>query len=159
MIVFVPATVSKAVLIQPFIPRLRACLHDHNSKAEAAHRIRVRLAVHAGEVVRGPHGWIGTDLNLTCRLVDSAPLREELLLRPHADLVVALSDVVHRAVVRHGHRGIEANAYTEVPLKVKEVATRAWIHTQVREDRHVVIDLRAPDRQSRSGTAAAAATS
>jgi class 3 adenylate cyclase len=158
VIVFVPATVSKAVLVQPFIPRLTTCLRDHNSKADTAHRIRVRLAVHAGEVVRGPHGWIGTDLNLTCRLVDSAPLREELARRPHADLVIALSDVVHQAVVRHGHRGIEANAYTEVPLKVKEVATRAWIHTSVREDRHV-IDLRAPDRQSRSGTAAAAATS
>jgi hypothetical protein len=159
LILFVPATISKAVLVRPFLPQVRTFLHAHNSKVEAAHRIRVRLAVHAGEVVRGPHGWIGADLNLTCRLVDSEALREELVRQPRSDLVVALSDVVHQAVVRHGHRGTEASEYTEVPLNVKELATRAWIHAPAREDRQIVTTLRAPDRQSRSGTAVAAATS
>jgi class 3 adenylate cyclase len=160
LIVFVPATVSKAALVQPFLPSMETLLHSHNAKADVAHRIRVRIAVHAGEVVAGPHGWIGTDLNLTCRLVDSVPLREELVRRPRADLVVALSDVVHRAVVRHGHRGIDASAYREVPVNVKEVATRAWIHSPVREDRHTVTTLHpASDRHFRSGTPIAAATS
>ncbi|MGK3206176.1 hypothetical protein [Amycolatopsis sp. MEPSY49] len=158
VIVFVPATVSKAVLVRPFVPQLSTFLHEHNAKAEAVHRIRVRLAVHAGEVVRGPYGWLGADLNLTCRLVDSAPLREELVRRPCADLVVALSDVVHQAVVRHGHRGTAPTEYTAVPLKVKEVATRAWIHQPAREDCPVTA-LRAPDHRSRSGTALAAVTS
>lgn len=144
MIVFVPATVSKAALLLPFLPQLDARLHDHNSQAEAAHHLRVRVAVHAGEVVRGPHGWLGTDVNLACRLVDSAPLRDELARRPRAVLAVALSDVIHRAVVRHGHRGIDASGYTEVPLTVKEVATRMWI---------------LGDRHPRSGTAVAAAIS
>lgn len=141
MIVFIPADVSKAVLLQPFVPRLRSCLHERNGTARVDQRIRVRVAVHAGEVVPGPHGWIGTDLNLACRLVDSIPLRQELVDNPRADLVLAVSDVIHQAVVRHGHRGIDASAYREVPLNTKEVATRAWIHTPVRETRHAVTAL------------------
>jgi hypothetical protein len=129
MIIFLPATVSKAVLLQPFVPALSARLRVHNQAVRADHRIRLRVAVHAGEVVHGPHGWIGTDLNLACRLVDSALLREELVRRPRADLAVVISDVIHQAVVRHGHRGTDAFSYREVRVAVKEVATRAWIHT------------------------------
>jgi class 3 adenylate cyclase len=73
MIVLVPATASKAVLLHPFVPRLGALLHDLNGRVEPGCRVRVRVAVHAGEMVHGPNGWIGTDLNLACRLVDSTP--------------------------------------------------------------------------------------
>ncbi|MFG1644145.1 hypothetical protein ACGFMK_27990 [Amycolatopsis sp. NPDC049252] len=129
MIIFLPASVSKAILLQPFVPALSTRLRAHNQSVRADHRIRVRVAVHAGEVVHGPHGWIGTDLNLTCRLADSAVLRDELVRRPRADLTVAVSDVIHQAVVRHGHRGTDEASYQEVRVAVKEVATRAWIHT------------------------------
>jgi hypothetical protein len=129
MIVFVPATVSKAVLLHPFIPQLYARLRDHNLRATPGHQIRARVAVHAGEVLPGPHGWVGTDLNLACRLVDSAPLYEALAHHPHADLALAVSDVIHRGVVRHGHRGIDPTSYQPVHVVVKEVDACAWIHT------------------------------
>jgi hypothetical protein len=159
VIVFVPATVSKAVLIRPFVPQLRDWLHDHNAESEPAHRVRVRVAVHAGEVVHGPHGWIGTDLNLTCRLADSAALREQVVRQPRAEVVAAVSDVIHRAVVRHGHRGIDTDSYTQVHVEAKEVATRAWIQAPMHEARCAVTTFRpAPIRHPRAGTAAAAAT-
>ena len=132
MIIFFPATVSKAILLQPFVPELSNRLRVYNQSVRADHRIRVRVAVHSGEVVRGPHGWIGTDLNLTCRLVDSAVLRQELASRPHADLTVAVSDVIHQAVVRHGHRDTDAFSYRKVRVAAKEAATNAWIHTPTR---------------------------
>ncbi|MEU4526066.1 hypothetical protein AB0F52_46025 [Amycolatopsis sp. NPDC024027] len=128
MIVFIPATVSKAVLLHPFLPQLITRLRDYNAQVGAGHRIRVRVAVHAGEVVHGPHGWIGTDLNFACRLVDSAPLYQALARQTQSDVAVAVSEVIHQAVVRHGHRGIDPASYKPVHVAVKEVATRAWIH-------------------------------
>jgi class 3 adenylate cyclase len=129
MIVLVPATTSKAALLHPFVPRLSALLHDLNGRADSGHRVRVRVAVHAGEVVHGPYGWIGTDVNLACRLVDSPPLRQELIRRPQADLALIVSEVIHQAVIRHGHRGVNPASYRPVHIAIKEVAAPAWLHT------------------------------
>jgi class 3 adenylate cyclase len=129
MIVLIPATTSKAALLYPFIPRLSALLHEVNQRARPDHRLRVRVAVHAGEVVRGPYGWIGTDVNLACRLVDSAPLRQELVRHPQAELVLIVSEAIHRAVIRHGHRGVDPAAYQPINITVKEVVTSAWLHS------------------------------
>ena len=129
MIIFVPAAVSKIDIFDPVVPSLSAALREHNSMTAQATRIRLRVAVHAGEVLRGPFGWVGTDLNLTCRLVNSQPLYRELVRRPYSDLVLVVSEVIHQTVVRHGHRGIDPFGYTPVHVAVKEVKARAWIHT------------------------------
>jgi class 3 adenylate cyclase len=127
MIVLIPATMSKAALLQPFIPRLSALLRDVNRRDRPDHRLRVRVALHAGEVVL--HGWAGTDLNLACRLVDAPPLRQELVRRPQAELVLIVSEVIQRAVIRHGHRGVDPAAYRPVDISVKEVVTSAWLYS------------------------------
>lgn len=127
MIILIPAMVSKVDIFDPLVPSLSAALRDHNSIA--APRIRLRVAVHAGEVLRGRFGWVGVDLNLTCRLVDSQPLYRELTRYPHAPMVLVVSDMLHQTVVRHGHRSIDPSEYTPVHVAVKEVKTRAWVHT------------------------------
>ncbi len=128
MLVLVPATVSKAVLLDPVVPHLDAALRRHNGSVGPDRRIRVRVAVHAGEVLHGPCGWIGADLNLACRLVDSPPLYRALARAPHADVAVVVSETIHRAVVRHRHRGVDPAAYRPVDVVLKEVRTRAWTH-------------------------------
>ena len=127
MIILIPAAVSKVDIFDPVVTSLSAALREYNSMT--APQIRLRVAVHAGEVLRGRFGWVGTDLNLTCRLVDSQPLYRELTRYPQAHMVLVVSDVIHQAVVRHGHRGINPSGYTPVHVAVKEVETRAWVHT------------------------------
>ncbi|CCH28236.1 hypothetical protein ABZ816_36905 [Actinosynnema sp. NPDC047251] len=122
LIVLVPPTVSKVDVLEPLVPLLGAELLG------VAERIRLRMAVHAGELVRDPYGWVGADLNTACRLVDSAPLYEAQHATPEADLVVMVSDVVHRAVVRHGYRGIRTTDYRPVRVVCKEVDEPAWVH-------------------------------
>ena len=90
-------------------------------------RIRLRVALHAGEVLRGPCGWVGTDLNTACRMVNGSPLYRELMRNPQSDLVLIVSDAVHQAVVRHGHRGVDPAEYAPVHLQAKELDIRAWI--------------------------------
>src|SRR5262245_8748043 len=48
MIVLIPATVSKVDLLDPVFPALVAAIHRHNAEDEP--RIRLRVALHAGEV-------------------------------------------------------------------------------------------------------------
>jgi class 3 adenylate cyclase len=128
MILLIPATVPKTHLLDSVIPHLSVALHECNLRTGHGPRIRIRVAVHAGEVLRGPLGWVGTDLNLTCRLVNSRPLYRTFAHHPDADLVLITSEPIYQAVVRHGHRSIDPNQYTPVHVAVKEVRAKAWVH-------------------------------
>lgn len=125
MIVFVPPAVSKADLLDPLVPLLLSGLRAHNARHA---RIRLRMSVHAGEVLRARRGWVGADLNTACRLVDSPALYQQLERFPDADLVLIVSDAVHRGVVRHGYRGVRPQDYAPVHVSIKEVDERAWVH-------------------------------
>ncbi|MBW4719304.1 hypothetical protein [Saccharothrix obliqua] len=124
LIALAPPSVSKVDLLDPLVPALAAGL------ADAAEPVRLRMAVHAGDLVRDAYGWVGADLNTACRLVDSDVLREALRDAPGAVLAVLVSDVVHRAVVRHGYRGLRAADYRPVRVVCKEVDERAWLQLQ-----------------------------
>jgi class 3 adenylate cyclase len=127
MIVLVPASVSKVDLLDPFIPSLVTDLRAHNALVDPALRIRLRVAIHAGEVHRATPGWVGTDLNLACRLVDGQPLYLELARCPSTDLVLVVSTLIHEAVVRHAYRTIDPAAYLPVRVVLKEVDVPAWL--------------------------------
>ncbi len=128
MILLIPATVSKTHLLDSVVPHLSAALHECNQQTGRTPRIRLRVAVHAGEVLRGPLGWVGTDLNLTCRLVNSRPIYRMVTHHPDADLVLITSEPIYQAVVRHGHGSIDPSRYTPVQIAAKEVRAKAWIH-------------------------------
>jgi hypothetical protein len=127
MILLIPARVSKIDLLDPVIPTIADHIHAHNTTA--SQRIRLRVAVHAGEVHRDPHGWVGTDLITACRLVNGEPLYQELRHPTQPDVVVVVSDLIYQAVVRHHYRSIDPAEYTPTHIQVKETNTVAWLHT------------------------------
>ncbi|MGW3995563.1 hypothetical protein ACWEF6_18900 [Amycolatopsis sp. NPDC004772] len=126
LLVIVPPGVSKADLLDPFVPRLAAELRAYNAVVAPAWRIRLRLAVHAGELLRAGPRWVSEDVKLACRLVDGEPLYE-LLARSGADLAVVVSERIHDGVVRHGYKGIDPDGYAPVRIRVKEVDAPAWL--------------------------------
>lgn len=134
MIVFVPATVSKADLLDPFVPVLAALIGMLGHDSLPFHRIRVRIALHCGEVHRDDHGWAGADVNLACRLVNAEAAYRCLREHPDADLVLVVSAVIYDGIVRHGYRTIDPAAYRPIRVVAKEVDAAAWIH--VRAGRH-----------------------
>ncbi|MBB5959279.1 class 3 adenylate cyclase [Saccharothrix tamanrassetensis] len=121
MMVLIPGQVSKVDILDPFLPRLTARLRRHNETA--APRIRVRLSLHAGEVHRDAHGWVGSDLNTACRLADADPVRAKLA----GDAVLVVSDVLYQSVVRHGYRRVDPAAFSRVEIAEKEVRAPAWV--------------------------------
>jgi hypothetical protein len=57
MILLIPARVSKIDLLDPVIPTIAEHIRVHDAAVAPPLRIQLRVAVHAGEVHRDPHGW------------------------------------------------------------------------------------------------------
>jgi hypothetical protein len=123
----VPAQVTPALLLDPFVPHLAAALREHRKVAADRARLRLRLAVHMGLLHREGGGWAGEPLVHCARLLDAPPLRQVLDADDRADLVVIVSQDVYDKVVRHGY-GLDPAAYRRTTIRAKETAASAWIH-------------------------------
>src|SRR5512146_3292256 len=88
-----PADADPSAALPILIRTLAALLGEHN--ARASDRIRLRMAVGIG--------LVGPMISEMSRLVNSAPLRAALAAYPGADLVAAISDQVHSAIIRPGY--------------------------------------------------------
>lgn len=119
--------VCKVDILDPLIPQLAEQISTHNAAAPDQPRIRLRVAVHAGEVHRDAHGWVGRDLNTAFRLIEGAPLRKRLQQAPESDLVLVVSDLIYQSVVQHHYRAIDPAAYAKIWVSVKEVDAVAWM--------------------------------
>jgi tetratricopeptide (TPR) repeat protein len=105
---------------------LAKAVRRHNSGRPVAERIRLRIALHAGEVVYDEHGVTGASINLAFRLLDAQPLREALEASS-GTLALIVSSWFFDEVVRHSV-AVDLNQYRPVHAEVKETSTRAWIH-------------------------------
>jgi hypothetical protein len=126
IILLVPATVPKKNITYGLVHHLNRELTG--CARRSTEPMRMRLALHAGEVARDDRGWIGTDLNTACRLVDLDAPREALAMSAEANLVVVVSDLWFRSVVRQDPVLVDHFAFRQVPFKAKEVDDYAWIH-------------------------------
>jgi tetratricopeptide (TPR) repeat protein/DNA polymerase III delta prime subunit len=126
-LIVVPADVSKVLLLDPLLPALSAALVAHNRAVPQPERIRLRVAVHAGEITYDDHGVSGHDLVVVSRLLDAGELRLALA-RTDVPLVVGVTELLYDSIVRHGYRGIDASSYHPVVVQVKKTRLSAWIH-------------------------------
>jgi hypothetical protein len=122
-----PASIPKVMLTGPFITALQAELQAHERVSTREAHMRLRVALHAGEVSRDQHGWVGEDLNTACRLVDLQSLRDALARATRSPLVLAVSDSWYHSTVRPGYPGVDSSTYYPVPFHAKEVNQTAWI--------------------------------
>src|SRR6266540_1223124 len=127
VLILLEPQIPKARLLNPFVPRLTAALGRHNRASSAEERLRLRLVIHAGEILRDAHGYSGEDLNQAFRLLDSEPAHTCLAEAP-ADLAVIVSDTIYQAIVKHGYRRIDPRGYRPVTIIAKETNVRAWVH-------------------------------
>jgi hypothetical protein len=124
-----PAGVAKAALIYPLLDDVAARLRAHNRLAGPATVIRVRMALHAGELRLGPCGGVaGRPLEVLARLLDAPTVRAALAAAPRSTVaVLVLSQHFHEETVPHGYPGIEPEAFREVAISNKEFTARAWL--------------------------------
>lgn len=124
----VPAEVAKAQLVDVFVSQLHGSLSHHNRQSSPSAQMRMRLAIHAGEVTLDENGRSGGDTITACRLVDSDVSRAYLSAADRAHLVLIVSASIYQGTVRHGHGAIDPDTYAPVHVAVKELADQAWVH-------------------------------
>ena len=121
--VLVPAEVPKALLAESLPPVLVTALRAHNDGHPGPERIRLRMALHAGEVHYDQHGVTAVAVNLAFRLLDADPLKAALASSSGV-LAVIVSSWFFEEVVRHSGA---APGYRPVEVAVKETTTTGWI--------------------------------
>lgn len=121
-----PVTVSMSIMAGPFLGRLRAELRRHNELSNELGAIRLRVALHAGEVRMDEHGLVGAAVIHVFRLLD-AQVFKDALARSGAALAVIASDRLYEDVLRHGWDLVDPADYTAVDVRSKETSARAWI--------------------------------
>ncbi|WP_141578128.1 tetratricopeptide repeat protein [Actinomadura sp. WMMA1423] len=117
--------VPKELVAGPFPARLATLIERHNRGAQPGARIRVRVAVHAGEIHHDDHGVAGTAINKAFRLLSAPPLKDALSASPGV-LALITSGWFFEEVVRQ-NPACGAAAFRPARVAVKEFRERAWM--------------------------------
>lgn len=122
ILVVLPPTAAKAPLVESLPGHLLGLLGEHNAAHDVEERIRLRVALHAGEVHHDDHGVAGRAVTHAFRLVD-APAFRAVAAGSADDLAVITSAWFYDEVVWHS--GL--TGYQRVPVGNKETTTTAWV--------------------------------
>lgn len=126
VLVLIPPHIAKSVLVERLPRVLVAALRAHNETHDEGERIRLRMAIHAGEIHRDDYGVVGVAVNFTHRLVNSRDLKQALA-ESTGTLALVASDWFFREVVRHSPASHPA-AYRRIRVVEKETDVVAWLH-------------------------------
>ncbi|MEV4058453.1 hypothetical protein AB0J55_45210 [Amycolatopsis sp. NPDC049688] len=125
ILVLAPASVPKPRFADDLPRTLVDELVRHNGSHPVEERIRLRLAMHAGEINHDEHGFTGSSIIHTFRLLDACPVRNALANHA-APLVIISSAWFFDEVVRHSENS-DAGAYRLTDIANKETTTQAWV--------------------------------
>jgi tetratricopeptide (TPR) repeat protein len=125
ILVLVPPAVPKSWLVVSVPARLTELLARHNDACPAQAQIRLRMALHAGEVHRDEHGFVGSSINRAFRLIES-PASRTALRQSSGVVALIVSDWFYEEVVRH-HPGAAPSRFEGVRVVMKETEMAAWV--------------------------------
>jgi tetratricopeptide (TPR) repeat protein len=126
VLVVIPPTVPKAVLPDAVARCLAAELLAHSdANGAAGRRIRLRMAIHAGEIHYDDHGVTGRAVNHTYRLLEATELKAALA-RPRSVLALIISEWFFDEVVWQSDPNGRV-AYEAVRVVAKETDAGAWV--------------------------------
>lgn len=125
VVIVLPPSIPKIELVDRLPHRIAVGLRRHNDDHSAGAGVRLRVALHAGEIRADPNGFVGETMNFTFRILDAADAKRALA-GSRAELVLVLSDWFYRSVVMNDPAA-EPGKFQEVVVSVKETRTTAWI--------------------------------
>lgn len=126
VLILVAPQVSKAPFVE-LLPQMlvKALLQYNDTASRPEECIRLRMALHAGEIKHDPHGVTGPSIIRTFRLIEAPALKAALAQSPGV-LAVIVSDWFFEEVVQNSSID-DPTRYQRSTVKVKETTTRAWI--------------------------------
>ena len=120
-----PAEVAKADLVAHLPDRMLAELRRYNEVHAAEANVRLRMALHAGEVYQGSHGTISDATSFAFRLLNAAEVKDALS-ESGAVLALVVSEAFYQDVVR-ADPAADASSYQRISVSNKETNTEAWL--------------------------------
>jgi class 3 adenylate cyclase len=120
--------IPKLTLFTVLVPTLEDLVERHN-RDNPELVLRLRMAVHAGEVHHDEQGPFGEAVDLTCRLLD-APELKAALKHASSSTVLAVSQHLYEVIIVHHYDGIDATMYSPL-IRVELVGTprQGWLRT------------------------------
>lgn len=118
--------VPKNRLLHPLITELAQGLVTYNAAAPQREQLRLRVVVHAGELLSDEHGYFGEDLDEAFALVNSQSLRTCMTQTTHP-LLRLVTDRIYRGIVRHEPAGIDPASYRPIRIRTKGKKVYAWL--------------------------------
>lgn len=97
VLVVLPPDTQPHEFVDGLLRHLRPTLGSLNAPRPLDDRLRLRIVLHVGAVENDDHGFVGDDLMLAYRLLDSRELRDQLTRMPD-DFVVAVSQQIHSSM-------------------------------------------------------------
>ena len=123
-----PRMLRRVYLWRFSLDKLASALRRHNRSHREGENIRMRMALHAGEVYEDAHGVTGSSLNFTLRMLDAQSLASALR-NSSGTLALITSSWLYDEVVRHSVSML--TRYSRVSFSVKETSAEAWVCTEV----------------------------
>ncbi|WP_170176220.1 hypothetical protein [Lentzea flaviverrucosa] len=124
-LILIPKDFPKSELVDVLPDRLVAELRRYNATKVDAAKIKLRVAVHEGEIRKNEHGWMGGQVALAFRMLDEP---EAKLALQRSDGVVALiaSDSFYSETILR-RPGTSPEAYRRIDVQVKNFTGQAWL--------------------------------
>lgn len=126
VIVVLPPAAEPARLVHPLPDHLRGALRTHNRLAVEQARMRLRIALHSGQLSTDDNGLVGTTVNHVARLLD-APAFKQAIEETTAPLGVLASDEFYRAVIEPGTGAVDPGEFHPIEIRLKETRTTGWL--------------------------------
>jgi hypothetical protein len=143
----VPPEIPKEDFSTKLIACLDAALDEYNAQASEIAQIRLRLALHAGDVVDGNGQFSGPAVVHVCDLVEAGVLRRVLRASVGRSLALMVSTEWHDSVIAQWHDRSEG--YTKVQIHESKFDGAGWIRVPGRLS---VPGLRPEDTANASST-------
>jgi tetratricopeptide (TPR) repeat protein len=125
VLILVPPQVPKTVLAAGVPGELATAVRAHNQGHGRDARMRLRLALHGGEVAHDAYGVTGTAVTLAFRLLEAGQLKQALAGSPGVLAVIA-SAWFYEEVIRHAEGCVPAT-WRRVLVTVKETRQDGWV--------------------------------
>jgi len=123
----ISAAIPKAVIVADLVRELEIALRAYNRTRDEQGRIRLRVAIHEGDVLSDSTGWAGDAVVVGARLVDAQAVRDALAGDPDADLAVILSSEIFDATVRERLLGLDPGLFQRVEVSSAKFSGHAWL--------------------------------
>jgi effector-associated domain 2 (EAD2)-containing protein len=127
VMVLAPAGIPKVRFSDRLPGQLAAALSRYNkTQRRREARIRLRMALHAGEVTFDDTGAVSSAVNTAFRLLDAPPLKQALTKFSTGALALIASSRFYFDVIRNSP-DFCPEAYSPIPADVKETSTIGWM--------------------------------